>query len=185
MIADNKGADSSPTVKGDDITKRNAGSSATEDLKGQVSTPAALGCHTAEAAEDVAQDVTESPQMTDPRTAMQMMDLDSSVAKESKAASAKPEQLPSSKHKGKVEEEEIEADDEESLASAEQMDVDTESHEQVSKNNSKRKRASPEQVSDLESVFEKTDNPSDEVRQQLAKKLKMTDEEVQAWFENR
>ncbi|TPX65052.1 hypothetical protein SpCBS45565_g05462 [Spizellomyces sp. 'palustris'] len=49
----------------------------------------------------------------------------------------------------------------------------------------KRKRTSPEQLSDLLSVFDKTDTPSYEIREQLAKKLRMTNREVQVWFQNR
>ncbi|CAJ0834571.1 11460_t:CDS:2, partial [Entrophospora sp. SA101] len=49
----------------------------------------------------------------------------------------------------------------------------------------KRKRITQDQLIDLMSVFEKTDTPSYDVREKLAKKLKMTNREVQVWFQNR
>ncbi|KAK3823096.1 MAG: hypothetical protein J3Q66DRAFT_330832 [Benniella sp.] len=49
----------------------------------------------------------------------------------------------------------------------------------------KRKRITPEQLEDLVGLFEKTDTPSFEVREGLAKKLGMTNREIQVWFQNR
>jgi len=43
----------------------------------------------------------------------------------------------------------------------------------------KRKRITPEQLEDLVGLFEKTDTPSFEVREGLAKKLGMTNREIQ------
>ncbi|KAI1297530.1 hypothetical protein EDD11_007110 [Mortierella claussenii] len=49
----------------------------------------------------------------------------------------------------------------------------------------KRKRITPEQLEDLVGLFEKTDTPSFEIRESLAKKLGMTNREIQVWFQNR
>ncbi|KAG0056066.1 hypothetical protein BGZ83_006503 [Gryganskiella cystojenkinii] len=49
----------------------------------------------------------------------------------------------------------------------------------------KRKRITPEQLEDLVGLFEKTDTPSFEVREKLAKKLGMSNREIQVWFQNR
>ncbi|KAF9145665.1 40S ribosomal protein S21 [Mortierella sp. GBA39] len=49
----------------------------------------------------------------------------------------------------------------------------------------KRKRITPEQLEDLVGLFEKTDTPSFEIRENLAKKLGMTNREIQVWFQNR
>ncbi|OZJ01536.1 hypothetical protein BZG36_05724 [Bifiguratus adelaidae] len=49
----------------------------------------------------------------------------------------------------------------------------------------KRKRITPEQLQDLVALFEQTDTPSFEVRESLAKKLGMTNREIQVWFQNR
>ncbi|KAI8604917.1 hypothetical protein EDD21DRAFT_364910 [Dissophora ornata] len=43
----------------------------------------------------------------------------------------------------------------------------------------KRKRITPEQLEDLVGLFEKTDTPSFEIREGLAKKLGMTNREIQ------
>lgn len=43
----------------------------------------------------------------------------------------------------------------------------------------KRKRITPEQLEDLVGLFEKTDTPSFEIRENLAKKLGMTNREIQ------
>jgi len=43
----------------------------------------------------------------------------------------------------------------------------------------KRKRITPEQLEDLVGLFEKTDTPSFEVREKLAKKLGMSNREIQ------
>ncbi|ORZ27235.1 hypothetical protein BCR41DRAFT_151831 [Lobosporangium transversale] len=43
----------------------------------------------------------------------------------------------------------------------------------------KRKRITPEQLEDLVGLFEKTDTPSFEIRESLAKKLGMTNREIQ------
>lgn len=50
---------------------------------------------------------------------------------------------------------------------------------------SKRKRFHPNQLSHLISIFETTTTPSFDVREDLAKKLGMTNREVQVWFQNR
>ncbi|KAG0225333.1 hypothetical protein BGW41_004731 [Actinomortierella wolfii] len=49
----------------------------------------------------------------------------------------------------------------------------------------KRKRITPEQLEHLVALFEKTDTPSYETREGLAKKLGMTNREIQVWFQNR
>ncbi|CAG8508043.1 113_t:CDS:2, partial [Dentiscutata heterogama] len=49
----------------------------------------------------------------------------------------------------------------------------------------KRKRITQEQLADLVAMFEQTDTPSYDVREKLAKKLNMTNREVQVWFQNR
>ncbi|KXN70628.1 hypothetical protein CONCODRAFT_78748 [Conidiobolus coronatus NRRL 28638] len=52
-------------------------------------------------------------------------------------------------------------------------------------NRPKRKRITQEQLVDLLAMFEQTNTPSFEVREQLANKLNMTNREVQVWFQNR
>ncbi|CAO3649637.1 unnamed protein product [Mucor hiemalis] len=52
-------------------------------------------------------------------------------------------------------------------------------------NKPKRKRISPEQFCLLTELFQQTDTPSHEIRERLAKKLNMTNREVQVWFQNR
>ncbi|KAL9556550.1 hypothetical protein MBANPS3_001810 [Mucor bainieri] len=49
----------------------------------------------------------------------------------------------------------------------------------------KRKRITPEQFCLLTELFQKTDTPSHDIREALAKKLNMTNREVQVWFQNR
>ncbi|KAJ2219949.1 hypothetical protein IWW45_009219, partial [Coemansia sp. RSA 485] len=49
----------------------------------------------------------------------------------------------------------------------------------------KRKRITPEQLKELTSIFEKTDTPTHDIREELSKKLNMTNREVQVWFQNR
>ncbi|KAJ2510697.1 hypothetical protein GGI11_005384 [Coemansia sp. RSA 2049] len=49
----------------------------------------------------------------------------------------------------------------------------------------KRKRITPEQLKELTAVFEKTDTPTHDIREDLSKKLSMTNREVQVWFQNR
>ncbi|KAJ2374879.1 hypothetical protein IW150_002860 [Coemansia sp. RSA 2607] len=49
----------------------------------------------------------------------------------------------------------------------------------------KRKRISPEQLKELTAVFDKTDTPTHDIREELSKKLNMTNREVQVWFQNR
>ncbi|KAG0177554.1 Mix paired-like homeobox [Apophysomyces sp. BC1034] len=49
----------------------------------------------------------------------------------------------------------------------------------------KRKRILPHQYNRLMYVFEQTDTPSSEMREQLAIELEMTKREVQVWFQNR
>ncbi|KAI8091183.1 homeobox domain-containing protein [Gilbertella persicaria] len=49
----------------------------------------------------------------------------------------------------------------------------------------KRKRITPEQFCLLSELFQQTDTPSHELREKLAKKLNMTNREVQVWFQNR
>ncbi|KAI5474399.1 homeobox protein YOX1/YHP1 [Pseudohyphozyma bogoriensis] len=49
----------------------------------------------------------------------------------------------------------------------------------------KRKRITPEQFSALTSLFDQTESPSFDVREQLGLKLGMTNREVQVWFQNR
>ncbi|CAG8462076.1 378_t:CDS:2 [Ambispora gerdemannii] len=49
----------------------------------------------------------------------------------------------------------------------------------------KRKRFTQEQLVDLIAMFEQTDTPNYEIREKLAKKLNMTNREVQVWFQNR
>ncbi|ORY92231.1 homeobox domain-domain-containing protein, partial [Syncephalastrum racemosum] len=58
------------------------------------------------------------------------------------------------------------------------------SHEEVPVK-PKRKRISPEQFQALSQLFEQTDTPNFELREKLAQKLKMTNREVQVWFQNR
>jgi len=50
---------------------------------------------------------------------------------------------------------------------------------------SKRKRFASDQLSVLITEFEKNHTPSFEIRENLAKKLSMTNREVQVWFQNR
>ncbi|KAI9336468.1 homeobox domain-containing protein [Pilaira anomala] len=52
-------------------------------------------------------------------------------------------------------------------------------------NKPKRKRISPDQFCLLTELFQQTDTPSHELRERLAKKLEMTNREVQVWFQNR
>lgn len=49
----------------------------------------------------------------------------------------------------------------------------------------KRKRISPVQYNRLMEIFDQTDTPSSEIRENLADELKMTKREVQVWFQNR
>ncbi|CAO3610897.1 unnamed protein product [Cunninghamella echinulata] len=49
----------------------------------------------------------------------------------------------------------------------------------------KRKRTSTQQFNRLMAVYQQTDTPSSEVREQLAEELDMTKREVQVWFQNR
>ncbi|KAI9314410.1 Homeodomain-like protein, partial [Dichotomocladium elegans] len=49
----------------------------------------------------------------------------------------------------------------------------------------KRKRISPDQFQALSDIFEHTDTPNFELREQLALRLNMTNREVQVWFQNR
>ncbi|KAJ2662835.1 hypothetical protein IW148_002749 [Coemansia sp. RSA 1199] len=49
----------------------------------------------------------------------------------------------------------------------------------------KRKRITPEQLKELTAVFESSDTPTHDVREELSKKLCMTNREVQVWFQNR
>ncbi|CEP10271.1 hypothetical protein [Parasitella parasitica] len=49
----------------------------------------------------------------------------------------------------------------------------------------KRKRITPEQFCLLTELFQQTDTPSHDSREVLAKKLNMTNREVQVWFQNR
>ncbi|KAF8986759.1 hypothetical protein BGZ52_007717 [Haplosporangium bisporale] len=49
----------------------------------------------------------------------------------------------------------------------------------------KRKRITTEQLEHLVGLFEKTDTPSFEIRESLAKKLGMSNREIQVWFQNR
>ncbi|KAJ2722093.1 hypothetical protein GGI07_003535 [Coemansia sp. Benny D115] len=49
----------------------------------------------------------------------------------------------------------------------------------------KRKRITPEQLKELTAVFACTDTPTHDVREELSKKLEMTNREVQVWFQNR
>ncbi|KAI9285665.1 hypothetical protein BC943DRAFT_336967 [Umbelopsis sp. AD052] len=49
----------------------------------------------------------------------------------------------------------------------------------------KRKRISPEQLKSLLEVFEQTDTPSSQLREELAERLNMSKREVQVWFQNR
>ncbi|KAF7727030.1 Mix paired-like homeobox [Apophysomyces ossiformis] len=49
----------------------------------------------------------------------------------------------------------------------------------------KRKRTSPDQFRALSELFEQTDTPNYELREKLAKKLNMTNREIQVWFQNR
>ncbi|CAB4386165.1 hypothetical protein RhiirA5_452082 [Rhizophagus irregularis] len=57
--------------------------------------------------------------------------------------------------------------------------------EQIMPQKVKRKRITQEQLQDLVAMFEQTDTPSYDVREKLAKKLNMTNREVQVWFQNR
>ncbi|CAO0803257.1 unnamed protein product [Mucor circinelloides] len=52
-------------------------------------------------------------------------------------------------------------------------------------NKPKRKRITPEQFCLLTELFQETDTPSHDIREALAKKLNMTNREVQVWFQNR
>ncbi|KAF7729322.1 Mix paired-like homeobox [Apophysomyces ossiformis] len=49
----------------------------------------------------------------------------------------------------------------------------------------KRKRITPEQFRRLSDLFERTDTPSYELREKVARELNMTNREVQVWFQNR
>ncbi|KAJ1848672.1 hypothetical protein LPJ70_000908 [Coemansia sp. RSA 2708] len=49
----------------------------------------------------------------------------------------------------------------------------------------KRKRITPEQLKELTAVFDKTDTPTHDIREELSKQLGMTNREVQVWFQNR
>ncbi|KAG2208073.1 hypothetical protein INT47_010435 [Mucor saturninus] len=49
----------------------------------------------------------------------------------------------------------------------------------------KRKRISPGQYNRLIEIFDQTDTPSSEIRENLAEELDMTKREVQVWFQNR
>ncbi|KAI8888010.1 homeobox-domain-containing protein, partial [Backusella circina FSU 941] len=49
----------------------------------------------------------------------------------------------------------------------------------------KRKRISPAQYNRLMEIFDQTDTPSSEIRENLANELDMTKREVQVWFQNR
>ncbi|GAA5887475.1 hypothetical protein JCM5296_002586 [Sporobolomyces johnsonii] len=49
----------------------------------------------------------------------------------------------------------------------------------------KRKRITPEQLVKLTAVFEMTESPSYDIRDQLGAELDMTNREVQVWFQNR
>ncbi|KAL0139366.1 Homeodomain-like DNA binding domain-containing transcription factor [Mucor lusitanicus] len=49
----------------------------------------------------------------------------------------------------------------------------------------KRKRISPAQYNRLMEIFDQTDTPSSEIRENLAIELNMTKREVQVWFQNR
>ncbi|KAJ1767310.1 hypothetical protein LPJ77_003793 [Coemansia sp. RSA 2523] len=49
----------------------------------------------------------------------------------------------------------------------------------------KRKRITPEQLKELTAVFENSDTPTHDIREELSKKLCMTNREVQVWFQNR
>ncbi|GAA5814683.1 hypothetical protein MFLAVUS_008182 [Mucor flavus] len=49
----------------------------------------------------------------------------------------------------------------------------------------KRKRISPAQYNRLMEIFDQTDTPSSEIRENLAHELEMTKREVQVWFQNR
>ncbi|KAI8640567.1 hypothetical protein BD408DRAFT_419521 [Parasitella parasitica] len=49
----------------------------------------------------------------------------------------------------------------------------------------KRKRISPAQYNRLVEIFDQTDTPSSEIRENLAIELNMTKREVQVWFQNR
>ncbi|GBB83628.1 hypothetical protein RclHR1_10320006 [Rhizophagus clarus] len=57
--------------------------------------------------------------------------------------------------------------------------------EQIMPQKVKRKRITQEQLQDLVAMFDQTDTPSYDVREKLAKKLNMTNREVQVWFQNR
>ncbi|ORE06462.1 homeobox-domain-containing protein [Rhizopus microsporus var. microsporus] len=49
----------------------------------------------------------------------------------------------------------------------------------------KRKRITPAQYNRLMEIFDQTDTPSSEIRENLATELDMTKREVQVWFQNR
>ncbi|KAK9763013.1 hypothetical protein K7432_010697 [Basidiobolus ranarum] len=49
----------------------------------------------------------------------------------------------------------------------------------------KRKKISPEQLEDLLEIFEISNTPDFETREKLAKKLNMSNREIQIWFQNR
>lgn len=55
----------------------------------------------------------------------------------------------------------------------------------ASNGKSKRRRIPAEKLIHLQALFETTDTPSYEVREELASKLDMTNREVQVWFQNR
>ncbi|KAG0165768.1 Mix paired-like homeobox [Apophysomyces sp. BC1034] len=59
------------------------------------------------------------------------------------------------------------------------------SHEVTPTTKAKRKRITPEQFRRLSDLFERTDTPSYELREKVARELKMTNREVQVWFQNR
>ncbi|KAI8968357.1 homeobox domain-containing protein, partial [Mycotypha africana] len=49
----------------------------------------------------------------------------------------------------------------------------------------KRKRITPDQLHILTELFQQTDTPNHDLREKIAKKLNMTNREVQVWFQNR
>ncbi|RKP37132.1 homeobox domain-containing protein, partial [Dimargaris cristalligena] len=48
-----------------------------------------------------------------------------------------------------------------------------------------RRKVSDEQLVLLVEVFDQTDTPNHEIRENLSKKLGMTNRDVQVWFQNR
>ncbi|KAL8276148.1 hypothetical protein RQP46_011442 [Phenoliferia psychrophenolica] len=57
--------------------------------------------------------------------------------------------------------------------------------EVVSQMKPKRKRISPEQLTALTGLFDRTDSPSFDLRESLGVRLGMSNREVQVWFQNR